>query len=181
MVLHFSYRLGEKTVGNCVRRVWNALWDQLEEEQLPFPAEESWRAINERFKNTARFPNCIGSVDGKHMRVLKYPGSGSMNLNYKLFFFCSSYGRGDSNYRFVYIDVGAYGKDCDSSVFQRTNFYRMLTDGRLNVPQPALIQEGSVVKLSFVLVGDQAFSLTDKVLRPYKGHFLSDTKKNIQH
>ena len=86
----------------------------------------------------------------------------------------------DSNYRFVYIAVGAYGKDCDSSVFRRTNFYRMLTDGRLNAPQPALIQEGSDVKLPFVLVGDQAFSLTDKVLRPYKEHFLSDTKKNIQ-
>ena len=53
----------------------------------------------------------------------------------------------------------------------------MLTDGRSNVPQPAVIQEGSDVKLPFVLVGDQAFSLTDKILRPYKGHFLSDTKK----
>ena len=70
----------------------------------------------------------------------------------------------DSNYGFVYIDVGAYGKDSDSSVFQRTNFYRMLTDGRFNVTQPALIQEGSDVKLPFVLVGDQAFSLTDKTL-----------------
>jgi len=38
-----------------------------------------------------------------------------------------------SNYRFVYIDEGAYDKECDSSVFQRTNFYRMLTDGRLDV------------------------------------------------
>jgi len=47
----------------------------------------------------------------------------------------------------------------------------MLTDGRLNVPQPALIQEGSDVKMPFVLVADQAFSLTDK------GNFLSDTKK----
>ena len=85
--LHYSYRLGEKTIGNCVRRVCNALWDQLVEEQLPFPTEESWRAIIEGFKNTAHFPNCIGSVDGKHVRVLKYPGSGSMNLNYKHFFF----------------------------------------------------------------------------------------------
>ena len=83
----------------------------------------------------------------------------------------------DSNYRFVYIDVEAYSKHCDSSVFQRTQFYRMPTDGRLNVPQPALIQEGSDVKLPFVLVGNQAFSLTDNVLSPYKWHFLSDKKK----
>jgi len=73
----------------------------------------------------------------------------------------------DSNYRFVYTDVGAYGKDCDFSVFQRTNFYGMLTDGLLDVPQPALIQDGSDAKLPFVLVGDQAFSVTDKLLRPY--------------
>ena len=79
------------------------------------------------------------------MRVLKYPGSGSVNLNYKYFFSVVLMAVVDSNYRFVYIDVGAYGKDCDSSVLQRTNFYRMLTDGRLNVPQPVLIQEGSDV------------------------------------
>jgi len=170
--------LAKKTTGNCVRRVCNALWDQLVEEQLPFQAEKSWRAISEGLKNTVLFPNCIESVEGKHVRVLKYPGSSSMNLNYKQYFFSVVLMVVvDSNYRFVYTDVGAYGKDCDSSVFQRTNFYRMLTDGCLNVPQPALIQEGSDVKPPFVLVGNQAFILTDKVLRPYEGHFLSDTKK----
>jgi len=80
--LHYSYRLGEKIIVNCVRRVCNALWDQLVEERLPFPTAESWRAVSEGFKNAAHFPNCIGSVDGKHVRVLKYPGRGSMNLKY---------------------------------------------------------------------------------------------------
>jgi len=47
----------------------------------------------------------------------------------------------------------------------------------VNVPHPTLIEEDSGVKLPFVLAGDQAFSLTDKALRPYKGHFLRDTKK----
>jgi len=89
--LHYRYRLGEKT-----RRVCNALWDQLVEEQLPFPTEESWRAISEGFKNTAHFPNCIGSVDRKHVWVLKYSYTGSFNeLEQQTFFSpCSSYGRG---------------------------------------------------------------------------------------
>jgi hypothetical protein len=43
--------------------------------------------------------------------------------------------------------------------------------------QPA-IQEGGDVKLSFVLVGDKAFILTDEVPRPYKGQFVSGMKKN---
>jgi len=62
--LHYRYRLGDKTIGNSVRRVCNALWDQLVEERLPLPTEESWGAISEGFKNTAHFPNCIVSVDG---------------------------------------------------------------------------------------------------------------------
>jgi hypothetical protein len=60
------------------------------------------------------------------VQVLKYPGSCSVNLNYKHFFSIVLMVVVDSHYCFIYIDVGAYGKDCDSSVFQRTNFYRML-------------------------------------------------------
>jgi len=147
----------KETIGNCVRRVCNALWDHLVE-QLPFPTEESWRAISEGFKNTAHFPNCIGSVDGKRASF-EIPWERFNELELQTFFSVVLMAVVDSNYHFVYIHVGEYCKDCESSVFQRTNFYRMLTDGRLNVPQPAIIQEGSDVKLPFVLVGDQAFSL----------------------
>jgi len=91
--LHYSYRLGDKTIGNCVRRVCNALWDQMVEEQLPFPTQESWQAIIEGFKNTAHFPNCIGSVDGKRASF-EMPWEQFNELELHTFFFCSSYGRG---------------------------------------------------------------------------------------
>jgi len=26
----------------------------------------------------------------------------------------------DTNYRFVYVDIGSYGKDCDSTIFERS-------------------------------------------------------------
>jgi len=32
----------------------------------------------------------------------------------------------DSDYKFTYVDTGAYGKDCDSSVFLETSFFKLL-------------------------------------------------------
>jgi len=45
-----------------------------------------------------------------------------MNLNYKCYFAIVLMEIADSDYKLTYIDIGAYGKDCDSSVFQETSF-----------------------------------------------------------
>jgi hypothetical protein len=37
------------------------------------------------FERKANFPRCLGSVDGKHIRVMKPEHSGSMFYNYKVF------------------------------------------------------------------------------------------------
>ena len=70
-------------------------------------------------ENVHIFPNCLGAADGKHKRVNKFPRSGSMNLNYKCYFPIVLMAIADSDYKFTYADIGACGKDCDSSVFFR--------------------------------------------------------------
>jgi len=44
-----------------------------------------------------------------------------MNLNYKCYFSVLMT-IADENYKFTYVEIGAYGKECDSSVFQETTF-----------------------------------------------------------
>jgi len=43
------------------------------------------RTANEFYERT-NFPNCIGAVDGKHIRIRKPNESGSQFLNYEKFF-----------------------------------------------------------------------------------------------
>lgn len=160
-----------------MRKVCGALWDCLKEEQLPKPTEERWKAISHGFSKSAHFPHCLSAVDGKHVRILKFPGSGSMNMNYKHFFSIVLMAVVDSNYRFVYVDIGAYGKDCDSSVFQSTVFYELLVTGRLNLPPPCPLTENSHDDMPFVLVGDEAFSLSENMMRPYGGRNLSEKRR----
>jgi hypothetical protein len=48
--------------------------------------EEDWINIADKFYDLTNFPNVIGAVDGKHVRVAKPENSGSKYFNYKKYF-----------------------------------------------------------------------------------------------
>ncbi|CAH1969512.1 unnamed protein product [Acanthoscelides obtectus] len=174
--MHYAYRLGVSTISKIIKDVCHSIWNILKDEYLPTPTVENWKDIADGFTRNAQFPHCIGAVDGKHVRIMKFPGSGSMNLNYKHFFSIVLMAIADSNYRFIYVDIGAFGKDCDSSVFKETVFWKLLQQNALNIPHPSpLISTGD--NLPFVLVGDEAFALSQNLLRPYGGHSLNINKR----
>ncbi|CAH1998873.1 unnamed protein product [Acanthoscelides obtectus] len=79
--LHYSYRLGISTISNIVKRVCECIWSVLQAECIPKPTKENWKIIASKFENRANFPHCIGSVDGKHIRIIN--PLGSMYFNYK--------------------------------------------------------------------------------------------------
>lgn len=82
----------------------------------------------------------------------------------------------DSDYKFSYIDIGAYGKDCDSTVFKNTTFWKLLKENALAIPFQEPL-EAFESDLPYVLVGDEAFALDDNILRPFGGNNLSYKKK----
>lgn len=155
----------------------NSLWDLLKVEFIPHPTEQKWRKIADEFGKFAQFPHCLGAVDGKHIRVNKFPHSGSMNLNYKSYFSIVLMAVADSDYKFTYVDIGAYGKDCDSSVFQETKFFKLMTRSQLNIPPPCPLNLTRPENFPFVLVGDEGFGLSEYVMRPYAGHNLTEKKR----
>lgn len=72
-----------------------------------------WLKIAKEFNKRANFPNCLGAVDGKHIRIIKPERSGSLYMNYKHYFSIGLLAIADANYKFIYVDVGSYGKDSD--------------------------------------------------------------------
>lgn len=68
------------------------------------------------------FPNCVGGVDGEHFRCIKPINSGSMFYNYKKYFSIVLMAVVDAEYCFISIDVGAYGKEGDSTIFKNYPF-----------------------------------------------------------
>lgn len=170
--LHYSYRLGISTISYIIREVCTSLWNCLKAECLPKPTRERWLSIAKGFEENSQFPNCIGAVDGKHFRAIKPKLSGSMFYNYKNYFSIQMLAICDADYRFIYVDVGNYGKDNDSALFDASNFNKKLREKKLNIPEPTYISEKEDFKVPYLLVGDEAFELTTSMMHPYGGRYL---------
>jgi hypothetical protein len=134
---------------------------------MPQPSKENWLNIANGFETHANFPNCLGAVDGKHIRLIKSIESGSLYYNYKHYFSVVLLAICDSNYLFISVDTGAFGKNSDSSIFKDFLFYKKLINNSLNIPDPKPISSIDPEPMAYVIVGDEAFGLLENIMRPY--------------
>ena len=50
----------------------------------------------------------------------------------------------DTDYHFVYVDIGSYGKDCDSTIFKRSTLWTSIQTNMLKLPVRDLLEERKV-------------------------------------
>lgn len=174
--LHYTYRRGSTTASEIVRDVCRQIWFKLQPIHLSKPNKKKWQDIAQQFKSRANFPNCLGAVDGKHIRIIHPPNSGSLYWNYKHFFSIVLLAVCDSNYLFTYVDIGAYGKTSDSTIWKDSSLYKKMKKNELDLPEPEIISmDGN--RLPYVFIGDEAFGLNEHMLRPYSGKQISEKKR----
>lgn len=138
--------------------------------------EDKWMDVANGFKMRAQFPNCIGAIDGKHIRLFKPAKSGSSYYNYKKYFSLLLLAICDSNYKFIFVDIGSYGRNSDSTIFEDTPLYRRLQSNMLNIPNPSPIRTNGEA-VPYVFIGDEAFALSQNLMRPYSGRNIEQKKR----
>uniref|UniRef100_A0A8C5PJK6 DDE Tnp4 domain-containing protein n=1 Tax=Leptobrachium leishanense TaxID=445787 RepID=A0A8C5PJK6_9ANUR len=143
---------------------------------MPTPTDESLARIAVGFLDRANFPNCLGAVDGKHVRIVKPLQSGSLYHNYKHFFPIGLLAVADANYYFACADVGSYGKESDSTLFMNSTLWNGIESGTLNIPRPTPLP-GTDVAVPYAFVGDEAFGLSTHLLQPYSETHLTVKKR----
>ncbi|KAJ4436410.1 hypothetical protein ANN_19043 [Periplaneta americana] len=156
--LHYSYRIGHSTLCTIIRKVCKAIWDRLLQECIPKFCTEKWLQIAERFEKRANFPNCLGALDGKHVRIVKPTKTGSLCHNYKNYFSIVLFAIADSNYEFLYIDVGSFGRESDCTIFETSQFFHFLQNNELDIPKGMALPGTAGPNLPFTFVADEAFS-----------------------
>lgn len=130
---------------------------------MPANASE-WAKVAQDFEDKWHFPHCLGSIDGKHVRIVPPPGSGSFYYNYKKFHSIVLMACGNANYEFIWCEVGCNGRVSDGGVIKKTKFYQQLIDGSLNLPQQSPVNG---IDLPYVFIGDEAFALREDLLKPF--------------
>jgi hypothetical protein len=101
-------------------------------------------------------------------------GSGSLFYNYKHLFSILVLALVGANYCFIALDVGAVGKSSDSNVCKNKNIGRKLKSNQLGIPGSRPLPNDENGKyMPFMIVGYEAFALSEHVLRPYPNRNLS--------
>lgn len=68
------------------------------------------------------------------------------------------------DYRFLFVNVGAYGSEGDGSVFSKTEFGQNILNNTIELPEDVQIENS---KIPFVFVGDDAFPLSMRIMKPF--------------
>ena len=73
----------------------------------------------------------------------------------------------DADYCFISVEFGAYGSLSDSNVFKNSTFGKLLESNKINIPGPRVLpSDAEGLSMPSVLVRDEAFALSEHVLRP---------------
>lgn len=177
VALKYEFSLGRSTISKIIKETCEVIWNILQPAEMPKPSPEQWRNVADKFFTKTQFPNCVGAVDGKHIRCVNPKNSGSIYFNYKKFFSIVLMAVVDAEYCFISIDVGAYGRESDPTVFKESPFGKLLYSEQLGLPAPVCLPNTSDNAQPFVIIGDEAFGLHKNLLRPFPGRGIDQRKR----
>lgn len=139
---------------------------------------EEWISIAKEFETIWNFPNCLGSMDGKHIILQSPRCSGSDYYNYKGFFSIVLFAVVDANYNIIFADVGCQGRISDGGVFRNTEIYRRMQANLLQLPIATPLKNRQK-DIPYVFVADEAFPLAENIMKPYSGLHPKGSKERI--
>lgn len=173
----YSFRVAPNTIGKIVPETCEAIYQALKGDYFKCPHDpDAWKEVANGFWTRWQFPNTIGAMDGKHIVMQQPKNTGSKFFNYKGTFSIVLLALVDSEYRFLYIDIGKQGRISDGGVFASSSLCHALQRNTLGLPGPATFP-GDTQEIPYFVVADEAFPLRKYIMKPYPNRNLSKTQR----
>ncbi|XP_031330007.1 uncharacterized protein LOC116160983 [Photinus pyralis] len=176
--LMYLFGVSRQLISRIIPEVCGAVIEALDDYVKMPQTQEEWFQVATEFEEQWNFPHAIGAIDGKHVLMQCPAASGSDYYNYKSFFSIVLFAMVDANYKFMFADVGCQGRISDGGVFKNTKLYEDLCNGELNLPPPKTLSNDKT-QLPFVILGDEAFALSENLMKPYSGFYEKGSKERI--
>ena len=182
--LSYSFRVGKATISNIITETCIAIYKALQSTYLSTPeTPKQWEEISETFEEMWDFPNVIGALDGKHIRIECPKKSGTLYYDYKGFYSIVLLALCDANYNFTLFDIGQYGSNNDCGILNQSEMGNLLENERLNLLNERIVPGCSMQPLPYFILGDEIFPLKSYLMRPFPGRGATEIQKiyNYRH
>lgn len=80
------YRISLSSSVRIIYETCQIIYEELAKSEFPAYTSENWLRIANDFNSKWNIPNCVGSVDGKHVAIKKPIKAGSLFYNFKVHF-----------------------------------------------------------------------------------------------
>ena len=165
--LEYQFRISRQTISRVISMVAKAIIHKMEDAYLKtLNTVEEWLLISEKLSQYWNFPNMISTVDGKHLILQQPCNSGSHYRNYKGMDSIILMAVVGPEYQFLFAGVGMNRKNSDRGKCLQSPMRKALEKNTLSLPKPKPLHENHKETL-FVCVGDDAFPLTNYMMKPY--------------
>ncbi|KAJ8685828.1 hypothetical protein QAD02_021621 [Eretmocerus hayati] len=169
--------IGDSTVRELIKEVCEAIIEILQPIYLRQPTEEEWLCIIADYLLRWNIPNCAGAVDGKHIMIECPDNSGTKYFNYQKYFSTVLMAVCDSDFIFTLVHIGEMGSCNDAGIFASCPIGQMLERQELGLPRGTAFLPGSDIRTPCFFIGDDAFSLSERVVVPFPGQHLTEAQR----
>jgi DDE superfamily endonuclease len=131
--LHVAYHIGRSTIYKFIPEICEAIWVTLSYRNAIEPINnEKLSRLSFEFYSKWNLPNCVGALDGKHIRIKAPKNSGSKFFNYKGYYSVVLFALCDANYKFTYVDIGSFGSQHDSGIYRASSLFQHIQAGKIS-------------------------------------------------
>lgn len=167
--MRYGWRVPHNTISLVVTEVCEAIVKEFSQEAMPFPSSgDDWKDIADGFQRRWNFPHTLGALDGKHIAVTCPHGSGSEYYNYKKYYSIVLLALVDSDYKFIWADVGGRGSASDAQLWNDSDLKVSMDSGMVQLPDDDTLPHDTQ-PVPYFIIGDDAFALRPTMMKPY-GH-----------
>lgn len=164
--LRYAFRISVSAISEFIPQVCQALYNTLEKDYMSLPTTEGqWLQLANEFESKWQFPHAVGCIDGKHIKIIAPPNSGSEFFNYKKHFSFVLLAIVDANAQFIAYDLGSAGSQSDGGIYKYGSLGQICKSD--SFPSPGRIGQSTFPSIPYFILGDDAFGLDTNLMRPY--------------
>ena len=104
--------------------------------------ESEWKTVADEFEELWNFPNCIGAIDREHILMKRPINSCLYYFDCKGTFSVVFLALVNSDYKFIFIDIGCNGRISDGGVFRNSSLSNVLSKNTLGILNTRYVEPG---------------------------------------